>query len=414
MKEGIVVASKHHFSTFEKYEKLAKLFSQQKNIVSQLNLENYTRLIDHLTKVAVPELAIEEAVVRQVRMLETFNTRIYEQHVVLDALVSQWDTLARIAGAYKTKEIVVLEKALLRNEFKALQRFADTLRVAKHIEAPNVALLKMAHAFEGVTLPKGMTTILNQMHVGTAKVLANSESLSYDAISRRLFVERSPENTATISETNILCASMQVLSGIDEADLISFLNYLEKYPPYASTHIIGKQINDIIASWDRLIDFDCENYYHARALREGSCPYTESELLQAPHGVTWHGRFNYIGQSHFYFSDVPRGALLEVTKHSKEKKVQIARIRPIRAIRMIDLSGEIETQNKFLEYCRFKPAPNEHPYIKREYLLPCYVANCCEMHGIEGIKYYGSREYSNYVSWNDAYFKLVDSEIQYV
>ena len=162
------------------------------------------------------------------------------------------------------------------------------------------------------------------------------------------------------------------------------------------------------------IDFDHDTYYHARILPEGHCPYTENELRQAPYGVTWHGRFNYVGQSHYYFSDVQKGALLEVAKHSKEKQVQIATLKPSRKIKMIDLSGELTTQNKFLEYCRFNPSPDQYPNIKREYLLPCYVANCCEMHGIEGIKYYGSKEYKNYVSWNDSYFKFVSSEIQHL
>ena len=227
-------------------------------------------------------------------------------------------------------------------------------------------------------------------------------------------MEQSPQDTANISETNILCSSMQLLSGIDEADLISFLNCLEKHPPFASTHVAGSRINEIIAGWDMTIDFDHDTYYHARILPEGHCPYTENELRQAPYGVTWHGRFNYVGQSHYYFSDVQKGALLEVAKHSKEKQVQIATLKPSRKIKMIDLSGELTTQNKFLEYCRFNPSPDQYPNIKREYLLPCYVANCCEMHGIEGIKYYGSKEYKNYVSWNDSYFKFVSSEIQHL
>jgi len=33
------------------------------------------------------------------------------------------------------------------------------------------------------------------------------------------------------------------------------------------------------------------------------------------------------------------------------------------------------------------------------------------MHEIEGIKYYGSKEYKNYVSWDDTYFNIVGHEI---
>lgn len=139
--------------------------------------------------------------------------------------------------------------------------------------------------------------------------------------------------------------------------------------------------------------------------------YTEAQLLKAPVGVTWHGRFNYVGESHYYFSNKTKGATLEVKKHSKEKCVQIAKLKPIRAIKMVDLSQEIKTSNKFLEYCRFSPNPQDYSNIKREYLLPCFFADCCKTFGIEGIKYYGSKEYSNYVSWHDRYFECVDFEM---
>ena len=399
---------------FEAYEGIYSMLSRFEDVLNRFNNENYFQLMDNLSKYTPTNIAIEEAVGRHIKMLETLDTRVTQYPMVIDTLTKQWDILARISDTIKTPEIDKLEKALLRNETSALQKFADSLNVAKHIEAPNIALLKMAHIFEDVALPKGMISVLNDMHVGTAKILSNSESVSYDTDSKLFYVEQNPDETATVSETNIICSSMQLLSGIDEADLISFLNCLEKHLPFASTHIAGERINEIISEWDSIIDFDCENYYHARVLSEGCCPYTESQLRQAPYGVTWHGRYNYVGQSHYYFSDVPKGALIEVAKHSKEKRVQVAKLKPIREIRMIDLSNEITTQNKFLEYCRFNPSPNEYSNIKREYLLPCYVANCCEMHGIEGIKYYGSKEYKNYVSWNDTYFEFVNSEIQYI
>ena len=79
---------------------------------------------------------------------------------------------------------------------------------------------------------------------------------------------------------------------------------------------------------------------------------------------------------------------------------------------MIDLSVEYPTRNKFLEYCRFSPAQDDYSKVKREYLLPCFVANCCKANGIEGIKYYGSKEYTNYVAWNDGYFDFIDFELR--
>ena len=48
--------------------------------------------------------------------------------------------------------------------------------------------------------------------------------------------------------------------------------------------------------------------------------------------------------------------------------------------------------------------------IKKEYLLPNFVAACCREVGIEGIKYYSSG-YNCYVTWQDDYFSFVDFDV---
>lgn len=79
---------------------------------------------------------------------------------------------------------------------------------------------------------------------------------------------------------------------------------------------------------------------------------------------------------------------------------------------MVDLSENLTNKNRFLDYCRMpfdnNPALTRH----REYLFPCFVASCCRNQGIEGIKYYGSKEYKNYVSWNDDYFDIVENNVE--
>ena len=46
----------------------------------------------------------------------------------------------------------------------------------------------------------------------------------------------------------------------------------------------------------------------------------------------------------------------------------------------------------------------------REYLIPNFVSDCCKRLEIEGIKYYGGKDYSNYVSWHEGYFEFVKME----
>ena len=396
---------------FEGYEGLWSGMSQFGDILRKSNIENLGRLTDSIAKAIEPSMAVAEIVGRQTKLLSTLNIPSYTQSLAIAAVEKQWSALSHIVDAYKTPEIVSLQNSLIQNNFGGLQAFADSLK-STHIEAANIAIIRMAPIFEGVSFPRGIISAVNGLHIDAARRLLNSDAVSFDVEDRCFYVEASPDDRATVSETNILCSSLQLLSDIDEADLISFLTQLEKYPAFASEHETGKRIREIVAGWEQYLDFDHEYFFHARALKEGACPYTEVELRQAPTGYTGHGRYNYVGQSHYYFSDEEKGAILEVTKHTKGTRVQIAKLHPNRSIRMIDLSGEITTQNKFLEYCRFNPSPEQYPNIKREYLLPCYVAGCCEMHGIEGIKYYGSKEYTNYVSWNDGYFDIVSSRIQ--
>lgn len=57
----------------------------------------------------------------------------------------------------------------------------------------------------------------------------------------------------------------------------------------------------------------------------------------------------------------------------------------------------------FIESFRLKE--NDTNKMPTEYLLPGYVAECCKLIGIEGIKFYGSEKYVNYVSWENGYFE---------
>ena len=137
---------------FEAFEGMYSALSRFESTLSRFNTENYFRLVDNLSKVSTTSVAIEEAVQRQIRMFESLDTRIYEQPKMLEAMTKQWDVLARISDTFKTPEIDKLEKALLRNEVTALQSFTDSLSAMKCIEAPNLALLRMADIFEGVKL----------------------------------------------------------------------------------------------------------------------------------------------------------------------------------------------------------------------------------------------------------------------
>lgn len=356
---------------------------------------------------------IENIVARHAELLKSVNIPNYDEIIKTNALTAQWDVLSKIAFSAVTPQLETLQNSLIQNNISGVYAFLDSFN-DKYVSACNLSVLKTAKIFNSIeyALPKGLPTIIRDLHMNTARQLSNVQELFLDIPRRVFYLNDDPEEKIDIEEANLVCSSMKLLSGISEIELIKFLNYLDEQPNLALNNETGKQILEIVKNWDAFIDFDYDFFYHARALKDIAKPYNENELRKAPKGVTWHGRFNHVGQSHYYFSNEEKGAKFEVAKHvTDEKYVQIAKMKPTKNIKMVDLSVELTEKNMFLDYCRMSLPKNDFK-VKREYLLPCFFADCCKAQGIQGIKYYGSKEYKNYVSWNDTYFDYVDSNVQ--
>ena len=206
-------------------------------------------------------------------------------------------------------------------------------------------------------------------------------------------------------------SSIELFADLTFSELVKFETILFKNKIFALSDPVGQMIYEIIRNWNTFVDFECNVYYHARPM-EGS-PFLEHEMLKAPVNVSYsHGRYNDIGISCYYFTDKKEGAVNEIRKHSgsKEPMIQIAAIRPIKSIKMIDLSeAKLSKRNNFIDHIRQAVSDNSST-VKKEYLLPNFVASCCKQVGIEGIKYYSSGYYC-YVTWEDDYFEFVDYEV---
>lgn len=63
-------------------------------------------------------------------------------------------------------------------------------------------------------------------------------------------------------------------------------------------------------------------------------------------------------------------------------------------------------RREFLKYVRFDASESIDSYMPREYLLPNYVSDCCRKVGFDGIKYYGGKNYCNYVTWRDGFYEF--------
>lgn len=315
--------------------------------------------------------------------------------------------------SYLSPEIIAFFNSTSQNEtLKSIQDIIKTLN-NNVFWAQNLALLKIISSDKKNfgQLPRGISKSLNELHKETAKKILNDSDLKFDKTKRSFYSEDNTDNKASVIEANIIYSSLDLFDGISAKELMQFNNELIEYPEYAVEHPVGKKIYRIIKDWNNFIDFDKDYYYHARSLEKEQIPYSIEEMKKAPHGITSQGRFNHNGRSHYYFSDTRDGAISEIRKHGKKHcRIQVAKLKVNKGAKLFDISSRT-VKNEFLNYCRYAPNYRNITNLPNEYLLPCFVASTCKKLKIDGIKYYGNKGSSNYVTWKDSYFEVVDMDI---
>ncbi len=328
----------------------------------------------------------------------------------------------------QTEEICKLQKSLLDNDsISAASDYVQKLNMnwskicgytdiaQRSMQAQNIAMLRLLPDYLEYKLPYGVKDTVKKLSKKAAKRVAEADDILYDTKDRKFYHEEEPEKKVAARTITVITSSIELFADITVSQLIPFISKLADNKTFAINHPIGKHIYEIIQSWNTFIDFDCEVFYHARPIEGEEKPYQlylEQEMLKAPPYISSHGRFNEVGSSCYYFADKKEGAINEIKKHcsSKNHAIEVAEIKPKRSIKMIDLSeAGLSKRNNFIDYIRLA-ASNNSGKIKKEYLLPNFVAACCREAGIEGIKYYSSG-YNCYVTWQDDYFSFVDFDV---
>ena len=330
----------------------------------------------------------------------------------LGAFSFQTELLRSTQQFYLTETINAFRNSLIHNNyFSAIDAITKSLQNSI-IEVPDIALLRLNKPLLdliNVDLPRGLRTSIDTLHTKTAIALSTSENISYNSKDATFFVEANPDDNGKARVVNVIFSAARLFSDLTEEELFALHRHLSTYPSLGSAHYVGEKIMKIVKDIKSTISFDSEYFYHARTIDDDVSPYTDEDMTCAPHGITSFGRFNHIGDNYFYFSDQKAGAVEEVRKHNPKSKVQVAQLRPKGKIKMVDISQNEE--NVFLKYCRFKFDTTSNKKVPREYLIPSYFSDCCKLQGFDGIKYYGTQSYKNYVTWKDGNFVFVDQEI---
>lgn len=343
-------------------------------------------------------------------------------HTISESLRSvlagiQVNSLFQISQSVQTVMIHDLAVCFANAQYGGLIDILNQTMSSAIITGPDIAFIKTSELVNSLSselvYPRGLSKSLNALSKATANDIADSKELSYSTERNRFL---STDGEADSVGLNVICSGKRVFNVatselFSEVELIDFCSFLSRTPMLALQSETGKKIfnllQELFLNGTQSTGFDKDIYYHCRSHRKDVQPFTYDQMLKAPNGLPWAGRFNQVGRSNYYFADSRNGAESEIKKHKTNDDVlQTVKLKPVKEIRLLDLSGSLARGTTFLRYLRFSlsDATDKMP---REYLIPCYVSDCCKALGFEGIKYYGSKEYNNYVVWNDGYFDFV-------
>ncbi|MBQ0090537.1 MAG: RES domain-containing protein [Prevotellaceae bacterium] len=368
-----------------------------------------------------PVIQMDESLFADLRALTNDYTKVINHASLSDLkdriIPMQMSCVMELSMYSRSLMIDEIMKCFASAEYTSLVSAINSSLTQTSLMASDIAYLKTSELVKNVKksliLPKGMLTSLKEMHVKTANTIASDIELQYDT-KENCFV--SSAGQADSRSLNIICSGQKVfqLAGDEEFsanELTNFATYLSQTPTLAKDTETGQRIYNLLArlfsEGEHMIGFDADLFFHSRARDIGVMPYTYDEMTKAPHGLPGAGRYNHPGIACYYFANTQHGAEVEVKKHKKDgQTVQTAMIQPCKQVKMLDLSNTIEYAKTFLRFIRFEVSDSS-VQVPREYLIPCFVSDCCKRIGYDGIKYYGSREYSNYVTWSDGYFSCV-------
>lgn len=352
--------------------------------------------------------------------IKTLNTPLLSDSLLSAFEKIQFPALAFSKIAIQTPMIEAITSAMVNMDYISCFSIANGALDKPRIIAPDVAFFRtteLARAMRSeLSYPYGFSTALKTLNKSSAFAISDNPEIFYD-VSRKGFSGDGVDNNGIVfsKELNVVCSAKEIIDSVDEGfitelELMDFMSFLFDTPSFASNHPAGQKIYQFIQNLmnrdnEYKHGFDRDVFYHSRARKAEDRPFIHDEMLRVPIGIAGPGRYNNPGRSHYYFCDSAQGAEAEIKKHNPDRIVQTIKLTPVKQIVLLDLSGTMRRGEAFLRYLRF-PLSSVNDKTPREYLIPCYVAECCKRIGFDGIKYYGGKDYTNYVAWTDGYFKF--------
>ncbi|MGX4585679.1 RES family NAD+ phosphorylase [Paenibacillus chitinolyticus] len=208
-----------------------------------------------------------------------------------------------------------------------------------------------------------------------------------------LISSKNKQTAVPINELESAFGLLDVIGKISEEEMVDFVSHLQRYPMLSLEHNVGITIRNAVKKMaSKQTVTGC--FYRCRIRKsEELMPWTEAEMWEAPHGLSGQGRFNTAGNGFLYLSRGEDTAILEL-KQPAGTLVDVMKLEIEAEIKVIDIT---QLDIALFRYCMFKASGS--PQNKKEYLVPNFLAQCCQKEKIHAIKYKSvfNKEVSNYV-----------------
>lgn len=211
--------------------------------------------------------------------------------------------------------------------------------------------------------------------------------------------------------------------------LKEFAAFLEKYPMLGADHPVGRLILIELKSFPktRRKRLEKSTWYRARRVKDGREPRPTDLGLADSQAVSSPGRFNHLGQAHWYLADSDATAAMEVVKED-EAIVWMQKWVVEGLERVLDLvvfgpddpepvsDSMVEALPLLATAMIFGGHLNQEvdrtANWKPQYFIPIYVADAAKRAGFEAIRFSSSRSYGdpNLVIFNEDAVITADGE----
>ncbi|AND41420.1 RES family NAD+ phosphorylase [Cytobacillus oceanisediminis] len=379
--------------------KLEKNKVQKNSKMSEIPKENLS---------AVPEVnSVQERQITETNKKVRYSLPAQETNMVqLHRAAREWSSTITPAQLEMTRAALELQRNL-NPSINELARAAAELH--QSLESPLFSLGKIALEFK--TFYGSQVTQVSRAAEEIRKSLDFSPKTVSDVFLRHLenlpsnyqlavietgdakdtIVEAQPEmvvkNEVThdeipLSEIPTTFGVLDILDNLTEEEVLMFYQHLSVYPMMGLQHEVGKKIlNGVQQAPLKTLDGLPIRVYRARIRDAGrKTPFSILEMFEAPYGIASNGRWNLTGHGTLYTCDTLEAAIQELGR--SDEIIDVVEWDLNHPIQYLDLT---DRECPLFNFCHYPASKNQR--VEPAYLVPNFLAQCCQMAGIEAIKY---------------------------